>query len=107
MTLIILLPSLRRYLKYNTHTCWSTQINTQNNLKKVGISFGSLNFFSYIYYVIKTMRDMKNVYVVIPFTTNYGLPLFSQLKCFSSHEKAVQYADEFKYVEMTTTKLNG
>jgi hypothetical protein len=50
---------------------------------------------------------MKNVYVVVPFTTNYGRPVSSQLRTFTTRKEALQYADGFKYVELITTKLNG
>jgi hypothetical protein len=50
---------------------------------------------------------MKTIYVVLPFTTNYGRPVTEKLKSFGTREKAIAYADGFKYVELITTKLNG
>jgi hypothetical protein len=50
---------------------------------------------------------MRNVYVVLPFTTNYGKPVSSKLKTFVTRNEALQYADGFKCVELVTTKLNG
>jgi hypothetical protein len=50
---------------------------------------------------------MKTLYVVLPFTTNYGRPVTSKLRTFTTRNEAVGYADEFKCVELITTKLNG
>jgi hypothetical protein len=50
---------------------------------------------------------MKTIYVVLPFTNNYGRPVTEELKSFGSRKAALQYADGFKCVELITTKLNG
>lgn len=50
---------------------------------------------------------MKTVYVVLPFTTNYGNPMTDKMKVFNTRKEAMRFADEFKYVELITTKLNG
>jgi len=48
---------------------------------------------------------MKTVYVIIPFTANYGRPIEEKLQVFNKRADAVKYGDDFKYVEMVTTKL--
>ena len=50
---------------------------------------------------------MRNVYVVLPFTNNYGRPVAEEMKVFGSRKEALRYADGFKCVELVTTKLNG
>lgn len=50
---------------------------------------------------------MKTIYVVLPFTTNYGKPLTEKMKVFSTRKNAMKFADEFKYLQLITTKLNG
>lgn len=48
---------------------------------------------------------MRNVYVVLPFTNNYGRPVAEKMKVFNARTQAIQYADKFECVELTTTKL--
>ena len=48
---------------------------------------------------------MKTVYVVLPFTTNYGKVIEEKIQVFTKRADAMKFADEFKYVELVTTKL--
>lgn len=48
---------------------------------------------------------MKTIYVVLPFTGNYGRPITSKLRTFTTRKEALQYANEWYCVELITTKL--
>ena len=54
------------------------------------------------------LYDMKNevIYEVLPFTFNYGEPIFNLLRVFSTQYEAYQYASEFKWVEIETIILD-
>jgi hypothetical protein len=45
-------------------------------------------------------------YEVLPFTFNYGEPIFNLLRVFSTQYEAYQYASEFKWVEIETIILD-
>jgi len=51
---------------------------------------------------------MKNevIYEVLPFTFNYGDPIFSMFRVFGTQYEAYQYANEFKWVEIQTVILD-
>ena len=47
------------------------------------------------------------IYLVLPYTNGYTAPLTSKILTFVSQEEAYDYAHDFKWVEVITTKLNG
>jgi hypothetical protein len=51
---------------------------------------------------------MKNevIYEVLPFTFNYGDPIFNLLRVFRTQYEAYRYANEFKWVEIETIILD-
>jgi hypothetical protein len=51
---------------------------------------------------------MKNevIYEVLPFTFNYGDPIFNLLRVFRTQYEAYRYANEFKWVEIQTIMLD-
>jgi cbb3-type cytochrome oxidase subunit 1 len=55
-----------------------------------------------------TKRDNPMmIYLVLPYTNGYTAPLTSKILTFMSQEEAYDYASDFKWVEVITTKLNG
>ena len=61
-----------------------------------------------IYGLNKTPKNMKNevIYEVLPFTFNYGDPIFNLLRVFRTQYEAYRYANEFKWVEIQTIMLD-
>jgi hypothetical protein len=51
---------------------------------------------------------MKNevIYEVLPFTFNYGEPIFHLFRVFRTQYEAYRYANEFKWVEIETIMLD-
>jgi hypothetical protein len=47
------------------------------------------------------------IYLVLPYSNEYGMPMTSKILTFMSQEEAYDYASDFKWVEIITTKLNG
>jgi hypothetical protein len=47
------------------------------------------------------------IYLVLPYSTEYGMVLTSKILTFMSQEEAYDYASDFMWVEIITTKLNG
>jgi hypothetical protein len=67
--------------------------------------------FSYVYRVVRVQLKPLNMnitafYEVLPFTFNYGEPIFNLLRVFSTQYEAYQYASEFKWVEIETIILD-
>lgn len=45
------------------------------------------------------------IYLVLPYTNGYTAPMTSKILTFTSQEEAYDYASEFKWVDVITTKL--
>jgi hypothetical protein len=50
--------------------------------------------------------NITAIYEVLPFTFNYGEPIFHLLRVFRTQYEAYQYASEFKWVEIETIILD-
>jgi len=50
--------------------------------------------------------NVTRIYEVLPFTYNYGKPIFELLSVFFTQHEAYQYAREFKWVEIETIILD-
>ena len=50
---------------------------------------------------------MKTIFLVLPYTNGYTAPLTSKIMTFMVQEEAYDYAHQFKWVEIITTKLKG
>jgi hypothetical protein len=46
------------------------------------------------------------IYLVLPYTNGYTTPITSKILTFMNQEEAYDYAQDFKWVEVITTKLN-
>ena len=80
-------------------------------MKKSVPEFGFLSFSSYVCKVMReillTPKDMKTIFLVLPYTNGYTAPLTSKIMTFMVQEEAYDYAHQFKWVEIITTKLKG
>ena len=58
--------------------------------------------------ILLTPKDMNitAIYEVLPFTFNYGEPIFNLLRVFHTQYEAYRYANEFKWVEIETIILD-
>jgi hypothetical protein len=66
--------------------------------------------FSYVYSVMRETlnpltMNITALYEVLPFTFNYGEPIFHLFRVFRTQYEAYQYANEFKWVEVETIIL--
>jgi hypothetical protein len=43
-----------------------------------------------------------NLYEVLPFTANYQTPIHEGYRVFEDESQAYEYANQFKFVEITT-----
>ena len=46
-----------------------------------------------------------NLYEVLPFTANYAQPISEGYRVFEDEAQAYEYANQFKFVEITTIPL--